>query len=112
MNRKRIVIGLAALLVVVGIAALGQTLAGNGGHWHKGDFLNRRIAHLSREEAEGNYDVHMRNGGYTCAITEEGIRYQGEVLALAKGVDKKVTLQDAADLSFLEKAQGEVGKAG
>lgn len=48
MNRKRIVIGLAALLVVVGIAALGQSMAGNGGHWHRGGFLNRRIAHLTR----------------------------------------------------------------
>lgn len=48
MNRKRIVIGLAALLVVVGIAALGQSMEGNGGHWHRGGFLNRRIAHLTR----------------------------------------------------------------
>lgn len=48
MNRKRIVIGLAALLVVVGAAALGQNLAAKGGHWHRGDFLNRRIAHLTR----------------------------------------------------------------
>ena len=48
MNRKRIVIGLAALLVVVGVAALGQSLAGKGGHWHRGDFVNRRIAHLTR----------------------------------------------------------------
>jgi Spy/CpxP family protein refolding chaperone len=23
-------------------------LAGKGGHWHRGDFLNRRIAHLTR----------------------------------------------------------------
>jgi ABC-type nitrate/sulfonate/bicarbonate transport system substrate-binding protein len=74
------------------------------------DLACSRIAHLSREEAEGNYDVHMRNGGYSCAITEEGIRFQSEVLALAKGVNKKVTLQDAADLSFLEKAQREVGR--
>jgi protein CpxP len=48
MNRKRIVIGVAALLLVVGIAALGQSWAGNGGRWHRGDFLNRRIAHLTR----------------------------------------------------------------
>ncbi len=48
MNRKRIAIGLVALLVVVGIAALGQSMAGNGGHWHRGSFLNRRIAHLTR----------------------------------------------------------------
>ncbi len=48
MNRKRIVVGLAALLVLVGIAAVGQSLAGKGGHWHRGDFLNRRIAHLTR----------------------------------------------------------------
>ncbi|HEV2117201.1 MAG TPA: Spy/CpxP family protein refolding chaperone [Terriglobales bacterium] len=48
MNRKRIVIGLVALLVVVGAAALGQNLAANGGHWHRGDFLNRRVAHLTR----------------------------------------------------------------
>ena len=65
------------------------------------------ISHLGREEAEGNYDVHMRNGGYSCAITEEGIRFKSEVLALAKGVNKKVRLQDVADLSFLEKAQAE-----
>ncbi|MGE5204345.1 MAG: Spy/CpxP family protein refolding chaperone, partial [Chlamydiota bacterium] len=48
MNRKRIVIGLAALFLVVGIAAVGQSLAANGGRWHRGDFLNRRIAHLTQ----------------------------------------------------------------
>ncbi len=48
MTRKRIVIGLAALLLVVGAAAVGQSLAANGRHWHRGDFLNRRIAHLTR----------------------------------------------------------------
>jgi len=48
MNRKRIVVGLAALLVVVGVAALGESVAGKGGAWHRGDFLNRRIAHLTR----------------------------------------------------------------
>ena len=48
MNRKRIVIGLAAMLLMVGIAAVGESLAANGGHWHRGDFLNRRIAHLTR----------------------------------------------------------------
>jgi len=48
MNRKRIVVGLAALLVVVGVAALGESVAGKGGPWHRGDFLNRRIAHLTR----------------------------------------------------------------
>jgi len=68
----------------------------------------RRISHLNREEAEGNYDVHMRNGGYSCAITAEGIQFESEVLGLAKGVSKKVTLQDAADLSFLKKAEAEL----
>ncbi|HEU5336649.1 MAG TPA: Spy/CpxP family protein refolding chaperone [Terriglobales bacterium] len=48
MNRKRIVIGLAVLLVAVGAAAVAQNMAGRGGHWHKGDFLNRRLAHLTR----------------------------------------------------------------
>jgi len=48
MNRKRIVVGLAALLLVVGVAALGESVAGKGGPWHRGDFLNRRIAHLTR----------------------------------------------------------------
>ena len=48
MNRKRIVIGLAVLLVAVVAAAVGQSLTGRGGHWHKGDFLNRRLAHLTR----------------------------------------------------------------
>ena len=48
MNRKRIVIGLVVLLVLVGVAALSQSLAANAGHWHRGDFLNRRIAHLTR----------------------------------------------------------------
>lgn len=48
MNRKRIVIGLAVLLVAVGAAAVGQSMAGKGGHWHRGDFLNRRLAHLTR----------------------------------------------------------------
>lgn len=48
MNRKRIVIGLAVLLVAVGAAAVGQSMAGKGGHWHKGDFLNRRLAHLTK----------------------------------------------------------------
>ncbi|TMA81811.1 MAG: ABC transporter substrate-binding protein [Deltaproteobacteria bacterium] len=67
----------------------------------------KRISHLSREDAEGNYDIHMRNGGYTCAITEEGIRYQSEVLASAKGVSKKVSLREVSDLSFLEKARVE-----
>jgi ABC-type nitrate/sulfonate/bicarbonate transport system substrate-binding protein len=75
------------------------------------DLACSRITHLSREGAEGNYDVHLRNGGYSCAITEEGIRYQSEVLALAKGVNKKVTYEDAVDLSFLEKAQGEAGSS-
>ena len=69
----------------------------------------RRISHLSRADAEGNYDIHTRDGGYTCAITAAGIRYQSEVLALAKGVSKKVSLGDVADLSFLEKAGAEYG---
>jgi len=84
------------------------------------DFLNhhrreavelacQRISHLSREEAEGNYEIHARNGGYNCTITEAGIRYQSEVLASAKGVSKTVTLGDVADLSFLEKAWTECG---
>ncbi|MGH7846905.1 MAG: ABC transporter substrate-binding protein [Candidatus Binatia bacterium] len=68
----------------------------------------KRITHLSREEAEGNYDVHMRDGGYSCAITPEGIRFKSEVLAMAKGVSKTVTLQDAVDLSFLKKAEAEL----
>ncbi|HSB76204.1 MAG TPA: Spy/CpxP family protein refolding chaperone [Terriglobales bacterium] len=48
MNRKRMLVGLGALLVVVGVAAVGQSLAAKGGPWHRGDFLNRRIAHLTR----------------------------------------------------------------
>ncbi len=48
MNRKRIVIGLAVLLVAVGAAAVGQSMASKGGHWHRGDFLNRRLTHLTR----------------------------------------------------------------
>jgi ABC-type nitrate/sulfonate/bicarbonate transport system substrate-binding protein len=72
------------------------------------ELARKRISHLSREEAEGNYDVHLRNGGYSCAITEEGIRFKSEVLSLAKGVNKQVTLREVADLSFLEKAQAEV----
>ena len=71
----------------------------------------KRIGHLSREEAEGNYDVHLRSGGYSCAITEEGIRFKSEVLSLAKGVKRQVTLQEVADLSFLEGAQAEVKDA-
>ena len=69
----------------------------------------RRIGHLSRADAEGNYDIHARDGGYTCTITAAGVRYQSEVLALAKGVSKKVSLGDVADLSFLEKASAECG---
>ncbi|HLK34248.1 MAG TPA: Spy/CpxP family protein refolding chaperone [Terriglobales bacterium] len=45
MNRKRIVIGLAALVVLVGAVAVGQGMAAGHGH---GGFLNRRIAHLTR----------------------------------------------------------------
>jgi protein CpxP len=45
MNRKRIVIGLVALLALLGVAALGQSLAAGRG---RGDFLNGRIAHLTR----------------------------------------------------------------
>lgn len=48
MNRKRIVIGLAVLLVAVGAAAVGQSMASKGGHWHRGDFLNWRLTHLTR----------------------------------------------------------------
>jgi ABC-type nitrate/sulfonate/bicarbonate transport system substrate-binding protein len=73
------------------------------------DLALKRIGHLSREEAEGNYDVNVRNGGYSCAITEEGIRFESEVLSLAKAVNKQVTLREVADLSFLEKAQSETG---
>lgn len=84
------------------------------------DFLNhhrhdavelalKRIAHLDREDAEGNYEIHSRNGGYTCGISAEGTRYQSEVLALAKGVERQVTLAEVADLSFLEKAKAECG---
>ena len=84
------------------------------------DFLNhhrqeaielgcQRISHLSREDAEGNYEIHTRNGGYTCGISDAGIRYQSEVLALAKGVSKQVSLSEVADLSFLEKAKAECG---
>ncbi|MGH7887231.1 MAG: hypothetical protein ACREPG_05160 [Candidatus Binatia bacterium] len=51
--------------------------------------------------------LHRRDGGYTCAITAAGVRFQSEVLALAKGVSKKVSLGDVADLSFLEKARTE-----
>jgi len=75
------------------------------------DLACRRISHLSRQDAEGNYQIHTRNGGYTCTISEDGIRYQSEVLALAKGVTKQVSLSDVADLSFLAKAQAECGIA-
>jgi len=84
------------------------------------DFLNhhrqeaielgcQRISHLSREDAEGNYEIHTRNGGYTCGISDAGIRYQSEVLATAKEVSKQVSLSEVADLSFLEKAKAECG---
>lgn len=73
------------------------------------DLARKRISHLSREDAEGNYEIHTRNGGYTCGISAEGIRYQSEVLALAKGVTKQVSLSEVADLSFLEKAKAECG---
>jgi ABC-type nitrate/sulfonate/bicarbonate transport system substrate-binding protein len=75
------------------------------------DLACRRISHLSRADAEGNYEIHTRNGGYTCSISEAGIRYQSEVLALAKGVSKQVSLSDVADLSFLAKARAECGIA-
>jgi ABC-type nitrate/sulfonate/bicarbonate transport system substrate-binding protein len=65
----------------------------------------KRISHLSPEEAEGNYDVHQRHGGYSCTIAEEGIRFMSEVLGMAKGVDRKITLRQVADLSFLERVQ-------
>ncbi|MBI2985399.1 MAG: ABC transporter substrate-binding protein [Deltaproteobacteria bacterium] len=68
----------------------------------------RRISNLSPEEAEGNYDILLGQGGYACAITEEGIRYMSEVLGLVKGSTKKVTLKDVADLSFLERAEREL----
>lgn len=68
----------------------------------------KRIANLSQEEAEGNYDILKGEGGYTCVISEEGIRYMSEVLGLVKGSTKKVGLSDVADLSFLARAQKEL----
>lgn len=76
------------------------------------DLALKRISHLNREEAEGNYDVQMEGGGYSCVISEDGIRHMSEVLGLAKGVTKTVTLQDAADLTFLERAQAEAKRNG
>ena len=73
------------------------------------DLALKRISHLSREDAEGNYEIHTRDGGYTCGISAAGTRYQSEVLALAKGVSKQVSLSEVADLSFLEKAKAECG---
>lgn len=69
------------------------------------------IGHLSREDAEGNLDVHMGHGGYSCAMTEEGVRFMSEVLNLAKGTNKRVSLREVADLSFLERAQAETRQA-
>lgn len=72
----------------------------------------KRIPNLGPEEARGNYDIIQGQGGYSCAITEDGIRYMSEVLGLVKGSTKKVTLKDVADLSFLERAQKELSSAG
>lgn len=69
----------------------------------------KRIANLSKDEAEGNYDILKGEGGYTCVVSEEGIRYMSEVLALVKGSAKKAGLRDVADLSFLARAQRELG---
>ena len=52
-------------------------------------------------------DLHFYTSVST--TTEAGIRYQSEVLALAKGVSKQVTLSEVADLSFLQRAKAECG---
>lgn len=80
---------------------------------HRDEAVNlalKRIPNLSREEAEGNYEIIKKEGGYTCSITEEGIRYMSEVLGMVKGSGKRVGLKDVADLSFLEKAEAEARK--
>lgn len=66
----------------------------------------KNIPYLTQEDAEGNYDV-LRDT-FTCDITAPGIRYMVEVLGLAKDSPRRLTLEDVADLSFLQRAYREL----
>jgi NitT/TauT family transport system substrate-binding protein len=62
----------------------------------------RNVPYLSREAAEGNYDVFR--DWYSYDISESAIAHQAEVFGMAKGRFRPVKLDEVADLSFLANA--------
>ena len=70
------------------------------------------IATLKRDDIEGNYNIIQKQGGYSCDISTDGIRFMSGVLGLVKGSTKQVSLADVADLSFLQRARSELKAEG
>jgi ABC-type nitrate/sulfonate/bicarbonate transport system substrate-binding protein len=67
------------------------------------------VPYLSREAAEGNYDV-LREW-YSYEITEGAIAHQAEVFGMAANVSRAVKFDEVVDLSFLKIALRQISKS-
>jgi ABC-type nitrate/sulfonate/bicarbonate transport system substrate-binding protein len=66
------------------------------------DVALKRIPNLSRDEAEGNYRI-LRQG-FVGELEPSVIDYMATVVATIKSTDRRVTLEEVTDLSFLRAA--------
>ncbi len=70
------------------------------------DVALKRIPHLDRTEAEGNYRI-LREG-FVGELQPSVIDYMATVVGAIKNVSRTVTLEEVADLSFLRAAQRQI----
>ena len=66
----------------------------------------KRIPQLSRDEAEGNYEI-LREG-FVDNLEPSVIDYMSNVVGTVKASPRRVTLEEVADLSFLREAHRRV----
>jgi NitT/TauT family transport system substrate-binding protein len=67
------------------------------------DVALKRIPHLDRDAAEGNYRI-LRDG-FVDSLEPSVIDYMATVVGTIKASPRRVTLDEVADLSFLREAQ-------
>jgi ABC-type nitrate/sulfonate/bicarbonate transport system substrate-binding protein len=66
----------------------------------------KRIPHLNRDEAEGNYAI--LRAGFVDNLEPSVIDYMSNVVGTVKSTPRRVTLDEVADLSFLRQAHRRV----
>jgi ABC-type nitrate/sulfonate/bicarbonate transport system substrate-binding protein len=66
------------------------------------DVALKRIPHLDRTEAEGNYKI--LRAGFAGELEPSVIDYMATVVGTIKSTARRVTLEEVADLSFLQEA--------